>query len=210
MYESPAGYGLITLRIIAWWMFIYSTVFTLKHYPEKATFYYPFNIIGTLWFVAGPGVVLAANNLIDKWVRESVVCGAFHVIAFGGHVLFLVSYFCKNINVIIIFSFYIYIGLNKILRLFKNIDFLQILTLPSKANKNFPYHVRTNQIGMMEITGVAGNNSIYQFGHHPYAPGGPMSGIHDVPLELFTVSRHLDIVSMSLRIIYDFSKLTKM
>ncbi|KAG8325686.1 hypothetical protein J6590_060724 [Homalodisca vitripennis] len=49
IYESPAGYGLIGLRIVAWWMFIYSTIFTLKHYPEKATFYYPFNLIGTLW-----------------------------------------------------------------------------------------------------------------------------------------------------------------
>ncbi|KAL0281143.1 UNVERIFIED_CONTAM: hypothetical protein PYX00_002219 [Menopon gallinae] len=156
LYDSPAGYGLIILRIVAWWMFIYSTVFTLKHYPEKATFYYPFNIIGTLWFVAGPGVVLAANNLIDKWVRESIVCAAFHIVAFGGHVLFL------------------------------------ILTLPSKANKNFPYHVRTNQIGMMEITGFSGNSSIYQFSHHPYAPGGPLPG-RDVPLELFTVSRHFDL-----------------
>lgn len=35
LYESPAGYGLIILRIAAWCMFIYSTVFTLKHYPEK-------------------------------------------------------------------------------------------------------------------------------------------------------------------------------
>ncbi|KAK6645038.1 hypothetical protein RUM43_001314 [Polyplax serrata] len=156
LYESAPGYGLIALRIIAWWMFIYSTIFTLKHYPEKVTFYYPFNIVGTLWFVAGPIVVLAANSQIDKWVRESVVCGAIHVIAFCGHLLFMV------------------------------------LTLPAKANKNFPYHVRTNQIGMMEITGISGNSSIYQFGHHPYAPGASV-GVGDVPFELFSVSRHLDI-----------------
>jgi hypothetical protein len=49
LYESPPGYGIIFLRIIAWWMFMYSTIFTLKHYPEKARFYYPFNIMGTLW-----------------------------------------------------------------------------------------------------------------------------------------------------------------
>jgi hypothetical protein len=30
---------------------MYSTIFTLKHYPEKARFYYPFNIMGTLWWV---------------------------------------------------------------------------------------------------------------------------------------------------------------
>jgi hypothetical protein len=49
LYESPPGYGIIFLRIIAWWMFMYSTIFTLKHYPEKSRFYYPFNIVGTLW-----------------------------------------------------------------------------------------------------------------------------------------------------------------
>jgi hypothetical protein len=49
LYESPPGYVLIILRVIAWWMFMYSTLFTLKHYPEKARFYYPFNIVGSMW-----------------------------------------------------------------------------------------------------------------------------------------------------------------
>lgn len=35
LYESFPGYGLIILRLCAWAMFIYSTVFTLKKYPEK-------------------------------------------------------------------------------------------------------------------------------------------------------------------------------
>ncbi|KAK4878359.1 hypothetical protein RN001_010865 [Aquatica leii] len=116
LYESPAGYGLIVLRIIAWLMFVYSTVFTLKHYPEKSIFYYPFNVCGTLWFIAGPAFILSANTYIDKWVRESVVCAVLLLIIFSGHLMFL------------------------------------MLTLPSLANKNFPYHVRTSQIGIMEIT----------------------------------------------------------
>ena len=45
---------------------------------------------------------------------------------------------------------------------------------------------------MMEITGISGNSSIYQFGHHTYAPGGPV-GIREVPFELFSVSRQLDL-----------------
>ncbi|KAF5277848.1 hypothetical protein FQR65_LT15911 [Abscondita terminalis] len=134
LYESPAGYALIVLRIIAWLMFVYSTVFTLKHYPEKSVFYYPFNICGTLWFIAGPAFILSANTYIDKWVRESVVCAVLLFIIFGGHLMFLV------------------------------------LTLPSLANKNFPYHVRTSQIGIMEITGTAGASTIERFGHHVYEP----------------------------------------
>lgn len=37
LYESPAGYGLMVLRVFAWCMFVYSTIFTLKHYPEKVS-----------------------------------------------------------------------------------------------------------------------------------------------------------------------------
>lgn len=117
LYESPAGFGLIILRIMGWCMFIYSTIFTLKHYPEKSNFYYPFNIFGTLWFIAGPAFIISANTYIDKWVRESIVYAVLLFITFGGHLMFM------------------------------------ILTMPSVANKNFPYHVRTTQIGVMEVNG---------------------------------------------------------
>ncbi|PNF18018.1 hypothetical protein B7P43_G12644 [Cryptotermes secundus] len=168
LYESPPGYGIIFLRIIAWWMFMYSTIFTLKHYPEKARFYYPFNIVGTLWFMAGPLFILAANNLIDKWVRESVVCGVLHIIALVGHILFL------------------------------------CLTLPSRANKVFPYHVRTTQIGVLQVQDVMDSDTTFPFRHHQYAPSAPprpRQNVHplvgewvtDVPLELFTISQSVTV-----------------
>ncbi|XP_056636066.1 transmembrane protein 145-like [Diorhabda sublineata] len=134
LYESPAGYGLIILRVAAWCMFIYSTIFTLKRFPEKGNFYYPFNVFGTVWFVAGPAFIISANTYIDKWVRESVVFAILLFISFGGHLMFL------------------------------------ILTMPSVANKNFPYHVRTTQIGIMELTGRTGTSTMEQFGHHIYEP----------------------------------------
>lgn len=49
----------------------------------------------------------------------------------------------------------------------------------------------------MEITGISGNSTIYQFGHHPYAPGGAV-GIREVPFELFSVSRQLDMREKSI------------
>lgn len=43
LYESPAGYGLIVLRICAWFMFIYAIIFTIKKYPEKVSAYNELN-----------------------------------------------------------------------------------------------------------------------------------------------------------------------
>lgn len=49
VYESPAGYGLLVLRLIGWGLFVYATAFTLKHYPEKNGFYLPFFFFASLW-----------------------------------------------------------------------------------------------------------------------------------------------------------------
>ncbi|CAD5117960.1 DgyrCDS6699 [Dimorphilus gyrociliatus] len=161
LYESPAGYGLIGLRLVGWIWFCYAIFFTLKHYPEKSRFYYPFFIFYTLWFLAMPVFALIAYYAIDKWAREKVVNGVEVSIAFLAHISFL------------------------------------ILTRPSAANSNFPYHVRTTQIGVMHnapheaggIPTTAGADTD-SFPTHSYAPsaadyaptGGPNFS------ELFTVS----------------------
>ena len=49
LYESPGGYGLVVLKLFGWAMFIYSTSFTIKHYPEKWSFYLPFSMFYTVW-----------------------------------------------------------------------------------------------------------------------------------------------------------------
>ena len=84
---------------------------------------------------------------------------------------------------------------------------LQVLTLPSRANKVFPYHVRTTQIGVMEITDVTDADTTLSFRHHQYAPSAPplpsRPNVHplvgewmaDVPVELFTVSRSVALAT---------------
>ncbi|XP_060808908.1 transmembrane protein 145 [Amyelois transitella] len=143
LYESPAGYGLIVLRVIASCVFAYSTFFTVRKYPEKNMFYCPFFICGTLWFYSGPLFILTANSYIDKWVRESVVTAVLLFITFCGHVMFL------------------------------------LLTLPVFANKNFPYHVRTTQIGVMEVTG---SSTIDSFGPNAYHPTNGAAQTVIIPL----------------------------
>ncbi|XP_045770130.1 uncharacterized protein LOC123870766 [Maniola jurtina] len=143
LYESPAGYGLIVLRIAAWCAYAYATFFTVRKYPEKNTFYCPFFICGTLWFYAGPLFILTANSYIDKWVRESVVTAVLLFITFCGHIMFL------------------------------------LLTLPVFANKNFPYHVRTTQIGVMEVTR---SSTLDRFGPNAYHPSEGAAQTVIIPL----------------------------
>jgi hypothetical protein len=86
----------------------------------------------------------------------------------------------------------------------------QCLTLPSRANKVFPYHVRTTQVGVMQVQQVTDPDSTFPFSHHQYAPSAPPrpcpnmqplvgEWVTDVPFELFTVSHSVttDPVSAS-------------
>lgn len=106
-----------------------------------------------------------SNHLLDKWVREKVMVGVEHSLALLGFLAFLVGS-------IIMTSIIVYTHDRFIL------DDAQILTRPNAANKNFPYHVRTSQIGIMEQRLAASDDSpassvqldLDRFPHHPYAP----------------------------------------
>ena len=49
IYESPAGYGIIMLRLVGWVWFVYAIVFTLMHYPSKAVFFTRLFLLYTVW-----------------------------------------------------------------------------------------------------------------------------------------------------------------
>lgn len=67
-----------------------STATTIRKNPEKASFYYPFGLLGSLWILGGPFLTLVGISVLDAWVRESVMCGTFAIMSFGGHSAFLV------------------------------------------------------------------------------------------------------------------------
>nr|XP_047130393.1 transmembrane protein 145-like isoform X2 [Hydra vulgaris] len=131
LYESPAGVGVCILRIIAWVWFCYGIYFSLKNYPHKRLFYFPFWLFYTLWFLSGPLVVLLASYVFESYMRAQVMNAVDRTIAFMASVFFLV------------------------------------LTRPSQANTNFPYHVRTSQIGIMENNNPSDKEN---FDQHMYAP----------------------------------------
>lgn len=88
-YESPPGYGMITVILIGWLWFTKAAVFTLKYYKTKTTFYVAFYSIYTVWFWASPIVTLVAMFSMAKWTREKSVNGVQQFIALAGHSVFL-------------------------------------------------------------------------------------------------------------------------
>lgn len=76
---------------------------------------------------------------------------------------------------------------------------LQFVTLPVRANKVFPYHVRTSQVGVMALN----RTDDLPFVPHPYAPATVSERLtngtnlaadwvsREVPVELFSVSRNV-------------------
>ncbi|XP_052803315.1 transmembrane protein 145-like isoform X2 [Mya arenaria] len=166
LYESPPGYVMIVMRIIGYAWFCYAIFFTLKHYPEKGSFYHPFFIFFTLWFWAGPIVIIVAMFAIALWSREKTVVGVENFVTLCGHLFFLV------------------------------------LTRPQAANKNFPYHVRTTQIGIMQnvphqVEGAGGPIGDGSFGGHAYAMSNPMQGSSSGPdlTNLFVTSQTKSVPS---------------
>ncbi|ESP00088.1 hypothetical protein LOTGIDRAFT_213289, partial [Lottia gigantea] len=90
LYDSPPGYGLVAMRLIGWLWFLYAIFFTLKNFPSKGAFYYPFFIFYTIWFWAGPIIIMVAQHALELWVREKTVNGVEMLIALLGHLFFLV------------------------------------------------------------------------------------------------------------------------
>ncbi|MEQ2189846.1 hypothetical protein GOODEAATRI_029660, partial [Goodea atripinnis] len=89
-YDSPAGYGLMGLQLVAYVWFCYAVLVSLKHYPEKQPFYIPFFTTYTLWFFAVPVMALIANFGIPRWAREKIVNGIQLGIHLYAHIVFLV------------------------------------------------------------------------------------------------------------------------
>ncbi|XP_076310961.1 transmembrane protein 145-like isoform X2 [Tachypleus tridentatus] len=141
VYDSPAGYGLVGMRLVGWSWFVYANIFTLIHYPEKSRFYTKLFLIYSLWFLSGPVIILISTFMVPKWMREKLINGIELFISLTAHLTFF------------------------------------ILTRPSAANKNFPFHVRTTQIDIMQqsTNGFVGDNNIDRFSHHPYALSIPVS-----------------------------------
>lgn len=125
IYESPAGIGICVLRIMAWFWFCYATFFTLKHFPKKTTFYYPFWFLYTGWFLVGPSMVLFATYVIEDYQRAQIMNGIDWGVSLVAHSIFL------------------------------------ILTRPAAANANFPFHMRTCQIGVSQHNNNETSNYAY-------------------------------------------------
>lgn len=70
-YDSPAGYGLMGLQLVAYVWFCYAVLVSLKHYPEKQPFYVPFFTTYTLWWDLHCSLRLIAPEMVlGFWLHK--------------------------------------------------------------------------------------------------------------------------------------------
>ncbi|XP_071647622.1 transmembrane protein 145 [Temnothorax longispinosus] len=89
IYESPPGYGLIALKLIAWFVFVTRCFKTIRKLNTKLHFYTSLLLLGSVWFLFHPLTVLINTIFVDEWVRESMAKGSSLFIVFLGHIMFL-------------------------------------------------------------------------------------------------------------------------
>ncbi|XP_029167799.1 transmembrane protein 145-like [Nylanderia fulva] len=89
IYESPPGYGLIALKLIAWFVFVTRCFKTIRKLHTKLHFYFSLIILGSMWFLCHPLTILTITLFVEQWVRESVAKGSSLCIVFLGHITFL-------------------------------------------------------------------------------------------------------------------------
>ncbi|XP_050456527.1 transmembrane protein 145-like [Cataglyphis hispanica] len=89
IYESPPGYGIIALKLIAWFVFVTRCFKTIRKLNTKLHFYFSLIMLGSTWFLCHPLTILTITLFVDQWVRESVAKGSSLCIVFLGHITFL-------------------------------------------------------------------------------------------------------------------------
>lgn len=57
IYESPPGYGLIALKLIAWFVFVTRCFKTIRKLNTKLNFYTSLLFLGSVWFLFHPLIV---------------------------------------------------------------------------------------------------------------------------------------------------------
>eukprot|EP00128_Syssomonas_multiformis_P017974 Colp12_sorted_trinity150504_noHs@2686 len=72
-YESPPGYVLIAMRLLAYVWFLIAWAKTFKKYSQKRKFYLPFVVVYSFWLLAMPVIVAIAKfNLEPRYRMISV------------------------------------------------------------------------------------------------------------------------------------------
>ncbi|XP_022666333.1 transmembrane protein 145-like [Varroa jacobsoni] len=136
LYESPAGYAIVVLRLLSWGWFVYAVVFTLYRYPEKLSFYTQLVVIYTTWFVSMPALVLIATFAIPNWIREKSVSFVEELIMAFAHIAFLHMVWPSRTND----HFPFHVRANKV--------------VPRGENPSYPHHAYAPSNENNNLTGV--------------------------------------------------------
>ncbi|RWS22672.1 transmembrane protein 145-like protein [Leptotrombidium deliense] len=169
---------------IAVFITIYFTIYALLFVFENL-FFDPGEVLYTYESMFGYGLVvlrfiglIAFTYFIYKTVRLYPTKKGFFIILYIMYCVWFIS-----IPIVILLATY---AIPKYMReqvvngfelgvAFRAHIFFMLITWPTKFNKIFPFHVRTNQIVAMAKTGRAGDDTLDKFTHYQYAPKRPQT-----------------------------------
>lgn len=74
IYESPPGYGLIALKLIAWFVFVTRCFKTIRKLNTKLHFYFSLIMLGSTWFLCHPLTVYSYIKFYFNQVISKHLC----------------------------------------------------------------------------------------------------------------------------------------
>lgn len=108
LYQSPTGYTLVALNVVAWLDFLLVAMYTNTHWPAKRLFYLQLICFYSVWWVASPSfqqwlrlvsrfwilpIILTINgDYIALWRRLALHRSIASTADLAAHVYLLVSY----------------------------------------------------------------------------------------------------------------------
>eukprot|EP00116_Pleurobrachia_bachei_P004866 sb/3465128/ len=91
-YQSPPGYLLAAIHIPIWFYFVISCLRTGMVHRRKAHFYISLGCFFSLWLLALPIILMAANTTLQAWIRLKTVTLVEQAVRVAGYIYMVVVF----------------------------------------------------------------------------------------------------------------------
>ncbi|VDM18543.1 unnamed protein product [Hydatigera taeniaeformis] len=104
LFQSPTGYTLAALNVVAWLTFLLVAMYTNTHWPAKRVFYLQLICFYSAWFWVLPIILIINGDYIALWRRLALHRSISSTADFAAHVYILYIFWPTNLARIFIQS----------------------------------------------------------------------------------------------------------